>query len=253
MKKPKIEIEWDVEPALENWFYELMETFEEENTHFTLKDGKFRAEKRVPIVNLSQFDLESAGIFEKRFLACFSVASGQVFRLKKIKNERNGIGFIHCESRLGVNEAVDVKGEDFDTKEDRTRLAKELLNRSKIDSTLRNTVNYFYFSLVGSDQLAVAGNLYMAMEEVKNNEKFGTWDILYRELETCGAEFSPTQFKALQEILQNGRHAYYQPREKTEDKKAIKSFPLRRCQLDASKKLVRALILAYIEWLKQNR
>ncbi len=121
-------------------------------------------------------------------------------------------------------------------------------NNSKLlkyymDDTLRSSVAYYNLALQGSDQLAIAGNLYMAMEELA--AKFKCWDEVSDALKPFDKKITKNHVtRKIRQKLNEGRHAYLND--------GSKAQKLDDEELNRQKQWIREVILAYVEWLKQN-
>jgi len=265
MAKPDSEvtgyaIEWKVEPSLWAGGKNRDLSLGVEGIRFSTDGQIIKAEAESSSFSQKEFQRIALDTIN-RLIQCHILSTGRPYKLgtPKIKVKKNG-RITHILSPAGgVNVACNDSYISIDSEGNIiTDSERETFNRSltifawSTDPTLRGVLGYYSLALEGVDQLATAGNLYMAMEELKEAKEFTSWSDAYEKLERFSPNFSKTEYEALQEVLQNGRHAYYRLRKGEFKDKVIKSFPLKRCQLSASKKVVGELILAYVEWLKKR-
>jgi hypothetical protein len=127
-------------------------------------------------------------------------------------------------------------------RENEIKRCKEILEYSC--ETLWGAIGYYNLALAGADQLVIAGNLYMAMEELWHHPDFGNQERLATTLQLNPPEGINKSLKEWWGEIHRARHVY--------DKEGNKLDPLSNEELDVYKRFVREAILAYVECLKEN-
>lgn len=137
-----------------------------------------------------------------------------------------------------------IKSDDKSTTFNQSRRILDLL-QDKDATTLRGALAYYNLSVRSSDQLAIAGNLYMAMEELWHHPSFGKPAELADALKPFNNKITRTHVQdRVKRRLNNDRHAFLRNGSRAEI--------LSETELEQQKQWVRELILAYVEWLKAN-
>jgi hypothetical protein len=217
-------MEWNIEPPL--WEEDADKTFS-----FTQKGIELTVGQKVIKAvgeNVSDFYIKAIGIVEM-IAAIFTLNRSEAIKISEKK------GGIMC---VGSGRFI----YSFSDSENLIRRNSELLNYSE-DTTLRGAVGYYNHASSGSDQLTIAGNLYMAMEELK--VRFGGWNEVADALQPFNSKLTRTHIKRKTgKRLNEGRHAYVNGQ---------KAAPLSEVELNQQKQSVRDYILAYVEWLKANK
>ncbi|MBD3285369.1 hypothetical protein GF359_03000 [candidate division WOR-3 bacterium] len=150
-----------------------------------------------------------------------------------------------------INADVVISTENRNTEKEDQVLFSDIIRRSqKKHSTLGSALGYYSSAFLGIDQLAIAANLYMAMEELL--AKFNTgkkkrdwdWKEITKELEPINPRLTNSYLFNLKQV-HRGRH--------TVDDNGKPNIPLTTQELKKFKDAVRLYILTYVEWLKENK
>lgn len=261
MEKPDSEvtgyaIEWKVEPSL--WRGGETKTLRRVGIEFILYGERIRAEIKGVNINQEDFDKKATGIAQTVTLA-YGLTKDTHFSLKrhKLENLKDEVWspLIVCKSRVRIQSSFaiivrDAKGNIVrDTEEAAQEFAWEIIGHSAKDVTLKGALNYYWLASEGTNQLATAGNLYMAMEELlaRFNEgkkkKDWRWEEVTNQLVQFNSKLARDNLSALKQ-LHRGRHAF--------DDNGNKNRPLTHEELVRYKRLVREYLLAYVEWLKKR-
>lgn len=216
-------MEWNIEPPL--WEEDADKSFSisQEGIEFTVGQKVIKAVGE----NVSDFYIKATGIVEM-IAAIFILNRNEAIKISEKKGGTMCVGsgrFIYSCS----------------DSENLIRRNSELLNYSE-DNTLRGAVGYYNHASSGGDQLTIAGNLYMAIEELA--AKFKEWDEVSDALKPFNSDLTRTHIgRKVKQRLNEGRHAYVNKK---------KANPLNIEELGQQKQWVREVILAYVEWLKEN-
>jgi len=218
-------MQWNIEPSL--WEGDMDESFSisQKGIEFTVGQKVIKAVGE----NVRDFHIKATGIVEM-LAAIFILNRKRPITILEKKGGTTCTGshrFIHSFS--------DSKGLFHQN--------SELLNYSD-DNTLKGALEYYRLALSGIDQLAIAGNLYMAMEEMWHHPRFGNLKKLSGELKPIDNSLSHNKLKELKRVLNEGRHAFINGK----PTKPILPDEMLRLQQD-----IRGLILVYVEWLKANK
>lgn len=264
----KITVSWTIKPEL--WSDEtITKSFSADGIEFIIEKGK-RIKAKLKNSTISVCD--KAAKVVKQFMTAYILVEGRFFEVDNLickysqskfappsivevrDGEKNPIVNITtlAAAKISIQGGVMKTGEKIDNDFNLSRRIFELSIEKK-GLSLRCSLRYYRLALAGSDQLLTAGNLYMAMEELKEAKEFTSWSDAYEKLEKFSPNFSKAEYEALQEVLQNGRHAYFTPRRGSNQRKRIKSTPLNETQISYCKQVVRELILAYVKRLKANK
>jgi len=228
-------IEWKVEPSL--WSEDEKETVELDRIAFTLYAKRIRGETTDVSLDKDQFWQQAEALVKRVVKPSYVLPFGREFRLKEpkkwIKKDDNWQRYqeLVCASLIGINARSRLRSKDRDTEREARNYCVEIIKRSD-DPTLRGALGYYSLALEGADQLATAGNLYMAMEELWNNPKFRNLRGLARKL-----GLSHNKLKRVKQMANEGRHAFIARRQ---------TKPLTPQQTKECMQVVRELILAYV-------
>lgn len=223
-------MEWNIEPPL--WEEDADKSFSisQEGIEFTVGQKVIKAVGE----NVSDFYIKAPGIVEM-IAAIFILNRNEAIKISEKKGGTMCVGsgrFIYSCS----------------DSENLIRRNSELLNYSE-DNTLRGAVGYYNHASSGGDQLTIAGNLYMAMEELlakfNPGKKRDDWDWkeITKALEPINPNLTDSHLLDLKQV-HRGRHAV--------DDNGQPNILLTSQELNEFKGAVRKYILAYVEWLKQN-
>lgn len=251
---PKMEgfaIEWEVEPFL--WRGDESKTLVRDGIKFEVDCKKIRAEGEWTVLEHEDFEIRAEG-YARTIALVFGLIKGMNFGVKICKREsyKDGkwIALVVCRARIKLQDSfaatvVDAEGNIIrDTEEEARQRAWEIVNLVEGNETLKGALDYYRLASEGLDQLAVAGNLYMVMEELWNNPDFGGQESLATLLQLESPAGINKTLKKWWGEIHRARHAY--------DKEGNKLDPLSNEELDVFKRFVREAILAYVEWLKDN-
>jgi hypothetical protein len=247
--------EWEVEPQL--WGYAEVKPFKKEGMEFRLYGRKIRAKLVNPSVDWDEFCKRAEDILTTVIFPSCALSRKQDFRFKRLRDwileEGRWRRFqrVVCRARLKLQDSADVISEERDTEKEDRELCLEIMELSNKNPTLLGALNYYSLALKGADQLATAGNLYMAMEELlarfNKGKKKGKWR--WEKLTDNLAKYDPglTEDKLLTlKQLHRARHAF--------DDNGNKNDPLSFEELAEYKRLVREYLLAYVRWRpRENR
>lgn len=284
MKSRTISISWPIKPNL--WFAEkpITKSFLAEGIEFVIelviKEGKcvegkskktiIKARLENPTISETEFYDKAAKVVEQ-FMTAYILVERRFFEvgnlickysqskyappsIVEVENGEKG-PTMNITTPAAIEASIQCRvmktGEKIDNDFNLSRRIFELSIEKK-GLSLRGSLRYYRLALAGSDQLLTAGNLYMVMEELKEAKEFTSWSDAYEKLEKFSPDFSKAEYEKLQEVLQNGRHAYFTPRRGSNQGKRIKSTPLNETQISYCKQVVRELILAYVECLKSE-
>ena len=238
-------IEWKVEPPL--WRGGETKTLRRVGIEFILYGERIRAEIKGVNINQEDFDKKATEIAQTVVLA-YRLTKDAYFDLKRVKLELLNKGewspLVVCRSRVRIHSSIafTVKDAEGNVIRDSEREAQELawliLAFTEKDVTLNGALNYYWLALKEADQLATAGNLYMAMEELWNNPEFRNLKGLAKKL-----GLPHNKLKRVRQMTNEGRHAFVARRQ---------AKPLTPGQIKECKQGVRELILAYVEWLQKR-
>jgi len=241
MGKPQVEgyaIEWQVEPFL--WGYNKPEKFVLQGISFEIFGDRIRVETIDSFLTREEFYQKVKDVLSKFIKPACVISSGQacdfkwIMSWKLINQEWIKNQVVTCEAGIKLQGRVAIFSETRNTEREQRDLLLDIISLSKDDDSLKSAIGYYDLALAGADQLVIAGNLYMAMEELIL--KFGG------EKETAdGLNVPIKKFKDDKMWLDRGRHV-----------RRKELSPLTGERLQECKQAVREYILAYVEWLKKN-
>jgi len=245
-------IEWKVEPSL--WSEDEKETVELDRIAFTLYAKRIRGETTDVSLDKDQFWQQAEALVKRVVKPSYVLPFGREFRLKEpekwIRKDDNWQRYqeLVCASLVSINYRSRLRSKDRDTEREARNCCVEIIKRSD-DPTLRGVLGYYSLALEGADQLATAGNLYMAMEELlaRFNEgkkkKDWRWEEVANQLVQFNSKLSKDNLLTLKQ-LHRERHAI--------DDNGNRNVSLPSQELAKDKRLVREYLLAYVEWLKKR-
>lgn len=236
-----------IEPPL--WHRNETKTFPKEGIAFTLTGRSIKAELNNPSITEEEFRNKASGIAKKSG-DIYNLVKGRFFEVVGLTSRVQFVRSSQPVLQVIEKGRISAYGSDAsqhywegsitetDAVEKQFNLFLTIFDLYEMNGTLQGAISYYSLALEGADQLATAGNLYMAMEELWNNPEFGNLRGLARKL-----RLPHNKLKRVKQTANKGRHAFVARK---------RTGPLPPQQIRECREGVAELIHAYVEWLKKR-
>lgn len=247
-----------IEPPL--WHRNETKTFPKEGIAFTLTGRSIKAELNNPSITEEEFRKKASGIAKKSG-DIYNLVKGRFFEVVGLTSRVQFVRSSQPVLQVIEKGRISAYGSDasqhywegsiteMDAVEKQFNLFLTIFDLYEMNGTLQGAISYYSLALEGADQLATAGNLYMAMEELLarfsegKKKKDWRWEEVANQLVQFNSKLSKDNLLTLKQ-LHRARHAI--------DDNGNRNVRLPSQELAKDKRLVREYLLAYVEWLKRN-
>lgn len=244
-------IEWEVTPSIDTKGGE--KTYEEEGIELFFNGMTLSAEIMDTDLNWEEFYRKAELIANREFISPAMLVRDQRYKLKKLHHRiwRDGRWgeFLHHTTGVAISSSISFKVLDKegnvirDSEEEDRILEQDIRELSKRDITLSRISEYYRLVNIGKN---VTFNLYKILNALE--KRFGKIKGLTSREHVANLLAIPLEFlKKIGQITNEGKYDQRHAPGPEEETQSIPVEHLKECRHYA-----KSLILAYVEWLKEN-